>query len=122
MHSFYHDFQGFSSNLVDNRRAFGNSPSKLTLQFEATVYVPYAYDPDDDGTHTYTWDFGCDGDCDPADSSDQNPETTFTKSGTYNVQLSVSDDTGDPVCSSGTKPVQVGGSFRIPLWKEIAPW
>ncbi len=81
------DYTGISTNSpptieLSADQTSGNLP--LTVQFSTAGTI----DPNGDSPLTYEWDFDMDGN---PDSTNPNPQHTFTTAGTFNVQVKVND-------------------------------
>jgi PKD repeat protein len=86
-----------------------SGPTPLQVNFSSDGSI------DPDGTSiTYAWDFDGDG---TTDSTDPNPTHTFTTAGTFNVLLTVTDQSG----ATGTDTVQVIAGNTRPTVEIVIP-
>ncbi|MTK10792.1 MAG: PKD domain-containing protein, partial [Clostridiaceae bacterium] len=98
------DFSGGDSASTNNAPiAKANGPYSGTVGQE--IKFNSAGSSDSDGTiASYSWDFG-----DGTTSTEANPSHTYSKAGTYNVTLSVTDDKGSTGSATTTATVAAAG-------------
>lgn len=95
------------------------TPDSGQPDLEVSFSSEGSYDPDDDEI-TYSWNFG-----DGATSTEANPTHTYTETGVFNAQLTVTDETDRS--SSSTVAITVGNTrpdvtIEFPEHGEVFDW
>jgi len=96
---------------------FSYAPTKVVAN-QSVTFSNQSSDPDGNADiATILWDFG-----DGTQHTAPNPSHTFSKSGTYNVVLSISDKAGHSVSASQTIQVSAssGGSVALSIDQAVA--
>jgi uncharacterized protein (TIGR02145 family) len=113
--------QGFSVRCLENEISLGSDFEAEPTSGLAPLTVQFT-DLSEGNIISWQWDFNNDG---TIDSEEQNPEWTYTESGTYSVSLTVSDGVNEDTESKEdyitvTVPEQhfnfIGGNTSDPIW------
>jgi len=90
--------------------AFSYAPSSPNVGEQVSFDGSASSDPDGGSIQSYSWDFDGDG---TADASGQQPTHTYERAGTYQVELTVTDDEGQTASTTETVTVEETVAYAV---------